>query len=93
MIEVSDDLETGWTTVVEKETDNGFKKEEIYYLNPDGSNSGNWYNSHYEGIVHWFKLGNEKIQKQYIRISMYETFWTGSLCLDEVFVSDRSNVE
>lgn len=93
MIEVSDDLETGWTTVVEKETDNGFKKEEIYYLNPDGSNSGNWYNSHYEGIVHWFKLGNEKMQKQYIRISMYETFWTGSLCLDEVFVSDRSTVE
>lgn len=93
MIEVSDNLESGWATVVAKETGNGFTKEEIYYLNPDKSNTSNWYDAHYEGIVHWFKLGNEKIQKQYVRISMYETFWSSSLCLDEVFISDRSNVE
>lgn len=89
MIEVSDNLDSGWETVVAKEADNGFSKQEIYYLNADGSNSSNWYDKHYEGIVHWFKLGEAKVQKQYIRISMYETYWTGSLCLDEVFVADR----
>lgn len=93
MIEVSDNLESGWETVVAKEAGNGFTKDEIYYLNPDKSNTSNWFDAHYEGIVHWFKLGNEKIQKQYVRISMYETFWQGTLCLDEVFISDRSNVE
>ena len=93
MIEVSDNLESGWETVVEKVTGNGFKKEDIYYLNPDQSNNSNWYDAHYEGIVHWSKLADERIQKRYVRISMYETFWSGSLCLDEVFVSDRSNVE
>lgn len=89
MIEVSDDLTNGWETVVEKVTDNGFSKEEVYYLNPDKSNNSNWYDAHYEGIVHWNKLSEVKIHKQYIRISMYESNWTGSLCLDEVFVADR----
>lgn len=93
MIEVSDNLESGWETVVEKVTGNGFKKEDIYYLNPEQSNNSNWYDAHYEGIVYWSKLADERIQKRYVRISMYETFWSGSLCLDEVFVSDRSNVE
>ena len=93
MIEVSDNLESGWETVVEKVTGNGFKKEDIYYLNPEQSNNSNWYDAHYEGIVHWSKLADERIQKRYVRISMYETFWSGSLCLDEVFVADRSNVE
>ncbi|WP_294546551.1 BACON domain-containing protein [uncultured Bacteroides sp.] len=93
MIEVSDKLESGWETVVEKVRGNGFKKEDIYYLNPEQSNNSNWYDAHYEGIVHWSKLADERIQKRYVRISMYETFWSGSLCLDEVFVADRSNVE
>lgn len=93
MIEVSDYLERGWETVVEKVDGNGFKKEEIYYLNPEKSNNSNLYDAHYEGIVHWSKLSDEKIQKRYVRITMYETFWTNSLCLDEVFVANRSNVE
>lgn len=82
MIEVSDNLQSGWVTVVEKVTGNAFTEAEL-------KGSTNTFNDHYEGIVHWFNLGQTKLQKRYIRLSMYETFWNGSLCLDEVFVSER----
>lgn len=88
MIEVSDDLNASWETVVEKVANNGFSKDEIYYQNPDKTNS-NWFDAHFEGIVHWFNLGQTQLQKRYIRLSMYETHWNGSLCLDEIFVSER----
>ena len=83
-IEVSDDLNEGWITVVTKNDSNGFTEAEL--KGATGS-----YNNHGEGIIHWFELG--KLQKRYIRLTIYETFWNKKvLCLDEVFVSDRSNV-
>ena len=83
-IEVSDALDEGWTTVVAKADGNGFTEAEL-----KGTTSS--YNNHGEGIIHWFELG--KSQKRYIRLTVYETFWNKKvLCLDEVFVSDRSNV-
>lgn len=82
-IEVSPDGNS-WETVVEKESENGFTEAELN--NGTGSKE-----DHYEGIVHWFGLGTR--QDRYIRLSVYETWWSKNvLCLDEVFVADRSDV-
>lgn len=37
------------------------------------------YNNHGEGIIHWFELG--KLQKRYIRLTIYETFWNKKFCV------------
>lgn len=52
-IEVSDDLNEGWITVVTKNDSNGFTEAEL--KGATGS-----YNNHGEGIIHWFELGNCK---------------------------------
>lgn len=95
--EISDNLDSGWETVIEKVQGNGFKQEELLYEGPYNGSNSNKYDNHYEGIVKWFKLADEKIQKRYVRLSVYETFWGGNpnytLCFDEVFASDRSNVQ
>lgn len=82
-LEVSSDG-SNWETVVEKASGNGFTEAEL-------KNGTNTTNDHYEGIVHWFDLGTQ--QKRYIRLSVYETYWTKNvLCLDEIFVADRSGI-
>lgn len=85
-IEVSADGNS-WETVVDKVSGNGFTVAEL-------KGESNTNDDHYEGIVRWFDLGVQ--QKRYIRLSVYETHWTNSkghvLCLDEVFVADRSAV-
>ena len=92
--EISDNLNDGWETVVEKSAGNGFTQAELQYEGPYNGSNSNKYDNHYEGIVKWFKLGDGKIQKRYVRLSVYETFWNSSvLCFDEVFASDRTNVQ
>lgn len=83
-IEISDDLNGDWTTVVAKVDGNGFTEAEL-------KGTTNSYDKHYEGMIHWFELG--AMQKRYIRLTVYETFWQKKVwCLDEIFVSNRSNV-
>ena len=73
-----------WETVVDKVSGNGFTVAEL-------KGESNTNNDHYEGMVRWFDLGVQ--QKRYIRLFVYETHWSGNvLCLDEVFVADRSAV-
>lgn len=82
-IEVSADGNS-WETVVDKVSGNGFTVAEL-------KGESNTNNDHYEGMVRWFDLGVQ--QKRYIRLFVYETHWSGNvLCLDEVFVADRSAV-
>lgn len=92
-IEVSDELDNGWVTVIEEVPGNGFIREELEYEGPYNTTVGNKYNNHYEGIVKWFKLNDAKIQKRYIRLTISETHNGKVLCLDEVFVADRTNVQ
>ena len=92
--EISDNLNDGWETVVEKSAGNGFTQAELQYEGPYNGSNSNKYHNRYEGIAKWFKLGDGKIQKRYVRLSVYETFWNSSvLCFDEVFASDRTNVQ
>lgn len=84
-IEISDNDED-WETVVQRQT--CFKESDVNF------GSTGW-SDHYDGIVKWFKLGQEVIQKRYIRISLYESFQGNGkvVALDELFVSDRTNVQ
>ena len=92
--EISDNLNDGWETVVEKNAGNGFTQAELQYEGPYNGSNSNKYDNHYEGIVKWFKLSDEKMQKRYVRLSVYDTFWNPCvLCFDEVFASDRTNVQ
>lgn len=92
--EISDNLNDGWETVVEKSVGNGFTERELKYEGPYNGSNSNKYDNHYEGIVKWFKLSDEKMQKRYVRLSVYDTFWNPCvLCFDEVFASDRTNVQ
>lgn len=92
--EISDNLNDGWETVVAKSVGNGFTERELKYEGPYNGSNSNKYDNHYEGIVKWFKLSDEKMQKRYVRLSVYDTFWNPCvLCFDEVFASDRTNVQ
>ena len=92
--EISDNLNDGWETVVAKSVGNGFTERELKYEGPYNGSNSNKYDNHYEGIVKWFKLSDEKMQKRYVRLSLYDTFWNPCvLCFDEVFASDRTNVQ
>ncbi|WP_195629645.1 BACON domain-containing protein [Bacteroides finegoldii] len=92
--EISDNLNDGWETVVAKSVGNGFTERELKYEGPYNGSNSNKYDNHYEGIVKWFKLSDEKMQKRYVRLSVYDTFCNPCvLCFDEVFASDRTNVQ
>ena len=60
---------------VEKNAGNGFTQAELQYEGPYNGSNSNKYDNHYEGIVKWFKLSDEKMQKRYVRLSVYDTFW------------------
>ena len=85
-IEVSDDMET-WTVLGPNAGTTGiwdaFTEDELKV-------GGTSWDDHYEGIVHWFELGQQT--KRYIRLSMFEGYYqtTGKvICLNEVFVSNK----
>ena len=92
--EIRDNLNDCCETVVENNDGNCFTQSELQYVGPYNGSNSNKYDNHYEGIVKWFKLSDEKMQKRYVRLSVYDTFWNPCvLCFDEVFASDRTNVQ
>ena len=85
---------------VETSSDNKYWVERIAYVEgncfTEGELSiGGTWNDHYNGIVHWCEFG-EVTTHRYLRLSFGQGFQSQNdyryISLDEIFVSDRSNV-
>lgn len=92
-VDVKGDIEQGWTNIVNAQ--NYYIKDDLCYDGPYNTSASNKFEHHYEGIIKWVKLGDDRTER-YIKLTMpySSSFWESDqtfFSFDEIFVTNLTD--